>query len=71
MPSDFETMSIERPRPYARITKTHDDDRVAKNAASMSKFGWTVPYMVADDGELNAGHARCWPPRCSGCPRYL
>jgi DNA modification methylase len=31
---------------------------VAKIAASMAKFGWTVPCMVADDGELIAGHGR-------------
>ena len=24
----------------------------------MAKFGWTVPCMVADDGELIAGHGR-------------
>jgi ParB-like chromosome segregation protein Spo0J len=34
------------------------DDRVAKIAASMAKFGWTVPCMVAEDGELIAGHGR-------------
>ncbi len=31
---------------------------MAKIAASMAKFGWTVPCMVADDGELIAGHGR-------------
>jgi ParB-like chromosome segregation protein Spo0J len=39
---------------------------VAKIAASMAKFGWTVPCMVADDGELIAGMAGCWPPPCWG-----
>lgn len=34
----------------------HDDDQVAKIAASMVKFDWTVPCMVADNGELIAGH---------------
>ena len=24
----------------------------------MAEFGWTVPYLVAEDGELIAGHGR-------------
>ena len=57
-PSEIETWPIDRLRPYARNAKTHGDDQVAKIAASMAKFGWTVPCMVADDGELIAGHGR-------------
>ena len=57
-PSQIETWPIGRLRPYARNAKIHDDDQVAKIAASMAKFGWTVPCMVADDGELIAGHGR-------------
>jgi ParB-like chromosome segregation protein Spo0J len=33
-------------------------DQVAKIAASMAEFGWTVPCLVGDDGELIAGHGR-------------
>ena len=57
-PSQIETWPIDRLRPYARNAKIHDDAQVAKIAASMAKFGWTVPCMVADDGELIAGHGR-------------
>ena len=57
-PSEIETWPIDRLRPYARNAKIHGDDQVAKIAASMAKFGWTVPCMVADDGELIAGHGR-------------
>ena len=49
---------IDRLRPYARNAKIHGTDQVAKIAASMAKFGWTVPCLVADDGELIAGHGR-------------
>ena len=41
--------------PYAKIHSTDQDTTIA---ASMAKFGWTVPCMVADDGELIAGHGR-------------
>jgi len=57
-PSEIETWPIDRLRPYARNAKMHGDDQVAKIAASMARFGWTVPCMVADDGELIAGHGR-------------
>jgi DNA modification methylase len=57
-PSEIETWPIEKLRPYVRNAKMHGSDQVAKIAASMAKFGWTVPCMVADDGELIAGHGR-------------
>ena len=57
-PSQIESCPLDRLRPYARNAKMHVDDQVAKIAASMAKFGWTVPCMVADDGELIAGHGR-------------
>jgi hypothetical protein len=57
-PSQIETWPIDRLRPYARNAKIHGTDQVAKIAASMAKFGWTVPCMVTDDGELIAGHGR-------------
>jgi hypothetical protein len=57
-PSQIVTWPIDRLRPYARNAKIHGTDQVAKIAASMAKFGWTVPCMVADDGELIAGHGR-------------
>ena len=57
-PSQIETWLIVRLRPYARNAKIHGTDQVAKVAASMAKFGWAVPCMVADNGELIAGHGR-------------
>jgi hypothetical protein len=57
-PSQIETWPLDRLRPYARNAKIHGTDQVAKIAASMAKFGWTVPCLVADDGELIAGHGR-------------
>ena len=58
LPERIEHWPLDRLRPYARNAKIHDADQVAKIAASMAKFGWTVPCMVADDGELIAGHGR-------------
>ena len=65
-PSQIETWPLDRLRPYARNAKIHGTDQVAKIAASMAKFGWTVPCMVADDGELIAGHGRVLAARKLG-----
>ena len=57
-PDAIETWPLERLRPYARNAKTHGADQIARIAGSMAQFGWTVPVLVADDGELIAGHGR-------------
>jgi hypothetical protein len=58
LPGRIEHWPLVRLKPYARNAKTHDADQVAKIAASMAEFGWTVPVLVASDGELIAGHGR-------------
>ncbi|PRY19700.1 hypothetical protein CLV78_11932 [Aliiruegeria haliotis] len=55
-PDRIEAWPVERLRPYAGNAKMHGQDQVAKIAASTAEFGWTVPCMVADDGELIADH---------------
>ncbi|OUS03999.1 DNA methylase [Rhodobacterales bacterium 52_120_T64] len=57
-PNEIETWPLKRLHAYANNAKMHGTDQIAKIAASMAKFGWTVPCMVADDGELIAGHGR-------------
>lgn len=57
-PERIETWPLARLQPYAKNAKVHGADQVAKIAASMAEFGWTVPCLVADDGELIAGHGR-------------
>jgi ParB-like chromosome segregation protein Spo0J len=57
-PERIETWPLARLQPYAKNAKLHGDDQVAKIAASMAEFGWTVPCLVAEDGELIAGHGR-------------
>jgi DNA modification methylase len=57
-PERIETWPLKRLKPYARNAKTHGDDQVAKIAASMAQFGWTVPVLVGGDGEVIAGHGR-------------
>ena len=57
-PDAIEQWPLARLQPYARNAKQHGADQVAKIAASMAEFGWTVPCLVSEDGELIAGHGR-------------
>ena len=58
MPESIQLWPLERLKPYARNAKLHSADQVTRIAASMVEFGWTIPCLVADDGELIAGHGR-------------
>lgn len=44
--------------PYARNAKRHPPEQIAQLAASMRRFGWTMPVLVAGDGTIIAGHGR-------------
>src|SRR5690625_5660290 len=57
-PERIETWPLARLQPYAKNAKVHGADQVAKIAASMAEFGWTVPCLVGENGELIAGHGR-------------
>ncbi len=57
-PERIEHWPLARLQPYAKNAKMHGADQVAKIAASMAEFGWTVPCLVCEDGELIAGHGR-------------
>ncbi len=57
-PERIEHWPLARLQPYAKNAKMHGEDQVARLAASMAEFGWTVPCLVGEDGELIAGHGR-------------
>jgi DNA modification methylase len=38
--------------------RTHSDEQVAQIVASMQEWGWTMPILVDDKGNLIAGHGR-------------
>lgn len=58
LPDAIETWPLDRLRPYAQNARTHSSDQVARIAGSLVEYGWTNPVMVADDGEIVAGHGR-------------
>src|SRR5262245_65636200 len=44
--------------PYAANARTHPEAQVSQIAASIREFGFNVPCLVNDAGELAAGHGR-------------
>jgi len=58
MPQNIEMRNVDDLLPYARNSRTHSPAQVAKIAASIREFGWTVPILVMNDGTVVAGHGR-------------
>jgi hypothetical protein len=44
--------------PYARNSRTHNDEQIAQIAASIREFGFTNPVLIDDDNGIIAGHGR-------------
>jgi DNA modification methylase len=65
-PSAVEQWPIERLLPYAGNARVHDHDQIARIAASIARFGWTVPALVDERGVLVAGHGRLLAARYLG-----
>ena len=58
-PADqIERWPIERLKPYANNPRLHSQADLGKIAASIRKWGWTMPVLVDEHGELICGHAR-------------
>lgn len=45
-------------KPYARNARTHSKKQIRQIAASITRFGFTNPVLISDDGEIIAGHGR-------------
>ena len=39
-------------------SRKHTEDQIDQIAASIEKFGWTIPVLIDDAGTIIAGHAR-------------
>ena len=53
-----EMWAVEDLVPYARNARTHPEEQVEQIAASMRRFGFTMPMLVAEDGTIISGHGR-------------
>ena len=53
-----ERWPIERLIAYANNARTHTEADLGKMAASIAKWGWTMPVLADEEGVLIAGHLR-------------
>ena len=44
--------------PYARNSRTHNEDQIAQIMASIKEFGFTNPILIGGDNVIIAGHGR-------------
>ena len=44
--------------PYARNSRTHNEEQIAQIMASMKEFGFTNPILIGSDNVIIAGHGR-------------
>lgn len=54
--------------PYARNARTHPEEQIVQIAASMQRFGFTIPMLVAENGTIIAGHGRLIAAQRIGIP---
>jgi|APTNR8051073442_1049403.scaffolds.fasta_scaffold08426_3 ParB-like chromosome segregation protein Spo0J len=66
LPGPIEQLPLDRLQHYERNPRTHSDSQVAKVAASIVEFGWTVPVLIDESGQIIAGHGRVLAARSLG-----
>lgn len=57
-PESIETFAIADLKPYERNARKHPSWQLDQIAASIKKFGFTVPILIAPDKTIIAGHGR-------------
>lgn len=53
-----ENYPVDKLIPYARNSRTHNDEQVAQIVASIKEFGFTNPILIGTDDVIIAGHGR-------------
>ena len=54
----IEMWPVEDLKPYVKNARTHPPEQIDQIAASMERFGFTIPMLVSEDGTIIAGHGR-------------
>ena len=54
----IERVSVQSLKPYPRNARRHSKAQIKQIAASIERFGFSNPVLIADDGEIVAGHGR-------------
>ena len=53
-----ENYPVDKLIPYARNSRTHNDEQIAQIVASIKEFGFTNPILIGGDDVIIAGHGR-------------
>jgi len=56
-------------KPYAHNARRHSKKQIKQIADSIERFGFTNPVLIADDGEIIAGHGRVAAAKLIGMER--
>lgn len=56
--SKIEMWQVADLAPYVKNARTHPQAQVNQIAASMERFGFTIPMLIAENGTIIAGHGR-------------
>jgi len=56
--AQVELRAVETLQPYARNARTHSTTQIERLVASIKQWGFTVPVLCDETGEMIAGHAR-------------
>lgn len=56
--SKIEMWQVADLAPYVKNARTHPQAQVDQIAASMERFGFTIPMLIAENGTIIAGHGR-------------
>src|ERR1700738_5361837 len=54
----IERVSVQSLKPYPRNARRHSRAQIKQIAASIERFGFNNPVLIADDGGIIAGHGR-------------
>jgi hypothetical protein len=54
----IEHVSVQSLKPYPRNARRHSGAQIKQIAASIERFGFNNPVLIADDGGIVAGHGR-------------
>src|SRR2546426_444550 len=54
----IEHVSVRSLKPYPRNARRHNKAQIKQIAASIERFGFNSPVLIADDGVIVAGHGR-------------
>ena len=58
--------SVQELIPYERNPKIHSEQQISQIAESIREWGWTVPVVIDDKGNLLAGHGRLYAAESLG-----